>query len=244
MRVLIGAPLRQDPLIFTEHLKAIAELNIPEGVEVSKFYVANGAHDCLPLLGEQEYIVRDDLAPDFYEAGEKDHTWTLYDMLKMCALRSILTDKVLREGYDFLLSVDTDIVMQPETLSALLEAKKPITSEVFWTVSDNGTEWCNAWIADGYAVRESDFEAWKKPGLYQVGMTGALTLIHRSVFEAGVSYRQIPNIHTALLGEDRHFCVRAACAGFEMWLDTRYPATHLYRRSEYERFMEERYGKH
>ena len=242
MRVLIGAPLRQDPLIFTEHLRGIAELEIPEGVEVDKFYVANGERACLPLLGDGEFVVRDDLVPAFYESGEsnRDHVWTLYDTLKMCELRSVLTDKVLNEGYDYLLSFDTDVVMRPETLRALLEADKQIVSEVFWTKADSGLEWCNAWLVDGYGVRGSDFAKWRQAGLYQVGMTGACTLIHRSVFEAGVSYRQIPNIYNSLVGEDRHFCVRAACAGIELWLDTRYPATHLYRQEEYERFMEAR----
>jgi GT2 family glycosyltransferase len=67
-------------------------------------------------------------------------------------------------------------------------------------------------------------------------MTGACTLVKRKVFEAGVDYTRIPNIHKALRGEDRHFCVRAACAGFEMWVDTHCPAIHLYTRAEYEQF--------
>ena len=80
-------------------------------------------------------------------------------------------------------------------------------------------------------------ETWKKPGLYRVGMTGALTLVKRRVFEAGVDYTRIPNIMRALRGEDRHFCVRAACAGFELWVDTHYQATHLYTRRLYEEYM-------
>ena len=68
-------------------------------------------------------------------------------------------------------------------------------------------------------------------------MTGACTLVTRKVFEAGVDYTQIPNIRKALRGEDRHFCVRAACAGFEMWVDTHCPATHLYTREIYENYM-------
>jgi hypothetical protein len=68
-------------------------------------------------------------------------------------------------------------------------------------------------------------------------MTGACTLVKRKVFEADVDYTQIPNIYKALRGEDRHFCVRAACAGFEMWVDTHCPATHLYTEDEYNKFM-------
>ena len=67
-------------------------------------------------------------------------------------------------------------------------------------------------------------------------MTGALTLVKRGVFEAGVGYAPIPNIRRALVGEDRHFSVRAACAGFRMYLDTHCPATHLYTEEEYQKF--------
>lgn len=243
MRVLVGAPLRQDPGIFREYLKAIDGLTLPDGVTVDRFFIANGTDPaCLEMLKPHEYDVRDDLAPTAYTAGEADHVWTVADMLKMCELRSVLTDKVRDEGYDYLFSVDTDVIVNPETLATLLRRKAEIVTEIFWTRADNGFEWANAWNTDNYTVYRQNYDYWRIPGVYPVGMAGACTLIHRRVFEAGVSYRKIPNIDTALIGEDRHFCVRAACAGFEHFLDTTCPARHLYRLSEYQKFMEERYG--
>jgi len=38
-------------------------------------------------------------------------------------------------------------------------------------------------------------------------------------------------------GEDRFFCVRAACAGLSIWIDTHYPAVHLYRDELYQKYM-------
>ena len=61
-------------------------------------------------------------------------------------------------------------------------------------------------------------------------------MVKRRVFEAGVGYAPIYNIRNALVGEDRHFSVRAACMGFEMWLDTHCPATHLYTEAEYQKY--------
>lgn len=242
MRILIGAPLRQKPHIFAEHLKSLDELVLPPGVEVDRYYIANKCDAAtLALLKDGEYEIRDDLAPEDYAAeGNRDHTWTRDDMVKMGELRSIMTDKAYFDGYDYLLSVDTDLVLQRETLATLLAADKRIVSEVFWTTADNGFTWCNSWAADWYTIRKRDFEAWKTPGLYRVGMTGALVLIHRAVFEAGVSYRKIPNIETAIYGEDRHFCIRAACAGIPLYMDTHYPAVHLYREREYEDYMRSR----
>ena len=33
----------------------------------------------------------------------------------------------------------------------------------------------------------------------------------------------------ALLGEDRHFCVRAGALGYTLYFDTVYPVYHIYR---------------
>ena len=33
-------------------------------------------------------------------------------------------------------------------------------------------------------------------------------------------------------GEDRHFCIRAAALGFTLYVDTHYPAYHIYRESD------------
>lgn len=37
------------------------------------------------------------------------------------------------------------------------------------------------------------------------------------------------------MGEDRHFCIRALALGFELFVDTHYPAFHLYRSADCER---------
>ena len=231
-RILITAPLRQDIDIFDEYQKGLDALEVPEGYEVSRFYVVNECKEIIPYIRNAEYISAD--TGEIYQKTGNDHLWTLDLMAKMSGLRNRTITEMLLGGFDYWLSIDTDIVVDPRTLKALIEADKDIVSEIFWTQAPNGRYWCNAWMYDQYAGAA---EEWRKPGLYRVGMTGALTLVKRKVFEAGVDYTQIPNIKTALRGEDRHFCVRAACAGFEMWIDTHYPAEHLYTRQVYENFM-------
>ena len=226
-KILITAPLRQDTDIFEEYQKGLDALEVPEGYEVSRFFVVNDCKEVIPYIRGAEYTVAD--TGDNYQKTGNDHLWTLELMLKMSGLRNRTITEMLTGGYDLWLSIDTDIVVDPRTLRYLLDADKDIVSEIFWT-----QHWCNAWMVDQYSPPEA---AWTKPGLYKVGMTGACTLVKRTVFEAGVGYTPIPNIYTALRGEDRHFCVRAACAGFEMWVDTHCPATHLYTRKQYEEYM-------
>lgn len=57
---------------------------------------------------------------------------------------------------------------------------------------------------------------------------------------SGVRFKEIKNL--SFFGEDRHFCVRAAALGFSMFMDTHYPAYHIYRESDLkgsEKFIEE-----
>ena len=234
-KILITAPLRQDVDVFQAYQEGLDNLEVPEGFEVDRFFVVNDCDEVIPFIRDAKYEVTE--TGEAYEKTHNDHLWTLDLMWKMGELRNRTIREMLDGGYDYWLSVDTDIVLDPWTLYHLINADKDIVSEIFWTQAPNGRYWCNAWMFDQSCGMP---EEWHKPGLYQCGMTGALTLVKRKVFEAGVSYAKIPNINTELRGEDRHFCVRAACAGFELWIDSHCPARHLYTRKLYEEYMAER----
>ena len=231
-KILITAPLRQDVDVFEAYQEGLDRLEVPKGYEVHRFFVVNDCREVIPFIRNADFIETE--TGEAYEKTHNDHIWTPDLMEKMSGLRNRTITEMLTGGFDYWMSIDTDIVVDPKTLRILLEADKDIVSEIFWTQAPNGKYWCNAWMHDqAQGMREE----WKKPGLYRVGMTGALTLVKRGVFEAGVDYTPVPNIVNALRGEDRHFCVRAACAGFEMWVDTHCPATHLYTRRLYEEYM-------
>ena len=66
-----------------------------------------------------------------------------------------------------------------------------------------------------------------------MGGLGACTLIARAALLKGVRFKQIENLRI-LKGEDRFFCVRAAALGLELFVDTHYPAYHIYRESDLE----------
>lgn len=226
MKVLIAAPLRQDLKIFRLYQDALDRLIVPDGVTVDRFFVVNDCPKVIPHI-RGDYIVHDTL--DVYAKTEDAHYWTDENLRKMHTLRNLTIRRALNGGYDYLLSVDTDLILQPQTLATLLDTGKDIVSELFWT---NG--WCNAWMYDQSTGMN---QKWKEPGLYQVGMTGACMLVSRRVLEAGVDYSPIPNLWKALWGEDRHFCIRAACLGFELWTDSHCPPEHLYTEQAYQDYI-------
>ena len=229
MKILIAAPLRQELHIFREYQRGLDELKIPEGVTVDRFFVVNDCPEVIPEI-KGDYVVVN--TGDVYERRDNDHYWTHENLGKMHQLRNLTVERALSGGYDYLFSVDTDLVLHPDTLRELLAAGKDIVSELFWT---NG--WCNAWMYDQSAGMDPH---WVTPGLYQVGMTGACILISRRVLEAGVDYSAIPNIRKCLWGEDRHFCINAACHGFTLWTDSHCPPEHLYTEKAYRNFIARR----
>lgn len=225
-RVLIAAPLRQDPKIFREYQKGLDSLIIPDGVKADRFFVVNDCPEVIPEIRNAEYVEINSENVTMYQ----NHMWTGDLVSAMSTYRNMTIRKALEGGYDYLMSVDTDLVLEEHTLEYLMKADKDCVAGLFWT---NG--WSNAWMYDQCDVNNPP--EWKTPGLYRVGGTGALFLIKRKVLEAGVDYTPIPNLRKAVFGEDRHFCIRAVCAGFEIWADNHCQPVHLYRNKHYDDYM-------
>jgi hypothetical protein len=130
-------------------------------------------------------------------------------------------------------------------MEQLLSANKDILCNVFWTSwQPNTVEMPQVWLQDQYNFYEADqnvslsdedicqktfefIELLRNPGVYEVGGLGACTLISRDALLKGVSFKKIKNV--SFWGEDRHFCIRAAALDIPLFVDTHYPAYHIYR---------------
>ena len=226
IRVLIAAPLKQERKIFREYQNGLDHLIIPDGVQVDRYFVVNDCPEVIPEIRGADWVEINSDDVTMYQ----DHLWTDDLVNKMSYYRNLTIRKALEGGYDYLLSVDTDLVLEPHTLEYLIKADKDCVAGLFWT---NG--WSNAWMYD--QVTGNNEPEWREPGLYRVGGTGALFLIKRKVLEAGVDYTPIPNLRKAVFGEDRHFCIRAVCNGFEIWADSHCLPVHLYTERHYRAYL-------
>lgn len=225
-RVLIAAPLRQGVKVFREYQKGLDGLIIPEGVTADRFFVVNDCDEVIPEIRDAEYVVINSENAMMY----RNHLWTGELVSNMSEYRNITIRKALEGGYDYLFSVDTDLILEPHTLEYLMRADKDCVAGLFWT---NG--WSNAWMFD--QAEDNNRPEWKVPGTYRIGGSGALFLIKRKVLKAGVDYTPIQNLRKAVFGEDRHFCIRAVCNGFEIWADSHCLPVHLYTDKDYEDYM-------
>lgn len=229
-KILIGAPVRQDHTTFYRYLKALNQLDT-EGYEVDFFFILHNSPRLKRFLRSDQYIeYQNDIE---YKRDEVSHHWTNDNLRDVTIMKNYLLDKAL--SYDYFFLVDSDIILQPQTLKHLINQNKPVIAECFWTEwNPDQEEMPNAWASDFYSFPSDNYwREWKyKKDIYQVGMTGACILIHRSVYQKEfIDYTPIYNVSHSLW-EDRAFCIRCAVHGIPIYLSTYYPPQHLYRQTK------------
>ncbi|WP_058300367.1 glycosyltransferase [Gorillibacterium timonense] len=252
-RVLTASPIRQRPVVLNEFLLSLKKLNLP-GIEMDFLFVDDNEdaisskllldfkRDCgntRIVVGEQE---------GSYLCNETTHNWNEELVWKVARYKDIMIDDAKNREYDYLFLIDSDLVLHPDTVKHLIRTEKDIVSTVFWTKwQPDMPELPQVWLRDHYSQvpmrrgenlseqeqlrRHSSFlKQLRTPGIYEVGGLGACTLISKKALHAGVSFNEIKNI--SFWGEDRHFCIRAAALGLPLYVDTHYPAFHIYRESD------------
>lgn len=238
---MIAAPIHQKEKIFKEYLNSIDNLIIPNNVTILKFFIFHNCLELIPLVEDKENVMFGTYeTPQKYQTNEITHVWSNEAVVQVIKMKNAIIDTFLKSDFDYIFFIDSDLILDPLTLKVLLENDKDIIAEIFWTQWQPEHDLMpNAWDFNNYEFRSLNrLKEWKKPGVYEVGMTGACTLIKRKVFESGVNFSPLYNIN--YWGEDRHFCIRAAAHNFDIWIDTHYPAIHLYRESEYEEYIKTR----
>lgn len=240
-KILIGTSVRQSEEVFKYYLDGLDNLIVPNGYEIHMLFCLHNSDHLIPILQNHprykktlDFIVKNDEIE--YKKDETTHHWNDYAINTITVIKNFIMDYARNNGYEYMFFVDSDLVLQPETLCSLVHADKDIVNNVFWTKwSPDEPEQPNAWDYDHYVFKDGSVSNWHNKGLYRVGMSGACTLISRKVLDCNnVNYNRVNNL--TYWGEDRHFCIRAAAHEFEIWLSTFYPATHLYRDSEVEKY--------
>jgi hypothetical protein len=232
MRILIGSPVKQDETIFKYYLQSLASLKCD--YEIDWFFILHNSPELKKYLNKNQY--EEFTNKTQYEVNSTHH-WKKENLKDVTNMKNYLLHKTLQEGYDYFFLVDSDIMLHPKTLQHLVMQNHPIISEIFWTSWNPGEEpMPNAWDYDFYGyAKEKDWRKYKQKEVWKVGYSGACILIHRDVIAAGVNYNPIHNVSFSAW-EDRAFCIRAAVHGFQVTMDTHYPATHLYRKEDVQKY--------
>ncbi|MDR6881951.1 methyltransferase domain-containing protein [Bacillus sp. 3255] len=252
-RVLIGSPVHQKPNILSEFLTSLIRLKHRD-VELGFFFIDDNvdglASEMLQRFScaNKKVTIYRSNQRDNYEQNETTHHWNEKLIWKVADFKNRIIQHAINEEYDYLFLIDSDLLLHIDTLECLIQTEKDIVSEIFWTSWQPDSKLQpQVWLRDEYTLWEQQrgevlseaeivirsdrfISQLKVPGVYEVGGLGACTLISRRALLSGVNFKPINNV--SFWGEDRHFCIRAAALGFSLYVDTHYPAYHIYRESD------------
>lgn len=253
VKVLIGSPICQDPKILEEFLLSIKELD-KEGIQVDYCFIDDNSDATSKIILNRFKNENNNVTILFgcdntqYTCDEYTHRWNQCLVDKITEFKNNIIKFALERDYDYLFFVDSDIILNPKTLKRLVSLDKEIIADIFWTKwNPQADELPQVWMKDAYTLYDftansgmTDMEAsqktkefidmLRKPGTYKVGGLGACTLISKEALKKGVNFDPVYNV--SFWGEDRHFCIRAAVLGIQLYVDTYYPAYHVYRQSD------------
>lgn len=250
-KILIGSPICQKPIVLMLFLMSIERLQLTDYEVFYHFIDDNHDPESQALLSSFQRTRNNVLIESITEEENEhylSHNWSQDRIWKVGAYKDRIIERARLESFDYLFFVDSDLLLHPQTVTCLVETGKEIVAEVFWTKwEESAVEQPQVWVSDFYIQYEKEineklsqeeeyirtfnfFNKLRNPGVYEVGGLGACTLITMSAIEKGVSFRRIKNV--SFWGEDRHFCIRANALGIDLFVDTHYPAFHVFRDSQ------------
>lgn len=254
-RILIGSPVLQKPEILKEYLDSLDRLD-KENLEVEYMFVNDNVDPASKELmskfkSDHEHVKIIEGGDDSnYKCDEHTHYWSSELMNRVGNHKNKIIEHAIQNNFDYILFVDSDLVLNKRLLKHLISCEKDIVSEIFWTKWTPQSLYSepNVWLYDQYSfvhpkqssgatpieiikMKIEFLNKLRQPGVYKVGGLGACTLISRNAILKGVNFSSIENF-TTLVGEDRFFCVRAVALGLGLFVDTTYPAYHIYRETD------------
>ena len=242
-KILITAPVHQDENIFKEYLWSIDRLYLPPDVKVKKFFYLHNCENLKKFLHEDEYVIIND--DSSFNVTEQTHIWKNENFSAVASMRTLALEKARKEEFDYIFSIDSDVILNQMTLDLLIRDNKDIVGNIYWTdFSGKGILMPNCYDQENsqFDAKKGGLDRFKVMGLYDVGVVGACTLIGKRVINNPlINYFPIKNI-SQTKWEDLAFITRARCVipDITIYIDTRKPARHLYRQSEYELWMKDK----
>ena len=242
-KILITAPIHQDIKVFKEYLWSLNRLIIPEGYEVHKYFYLHNAGNLKKFLQPNEYEIFNDNTK--IEKNEITHIWKQENFSAIAQMRTKALEKARKEKYDYIFSVDSDVILHKETLIDLSSKNKEIIAKIYWTPWNSNEPWnlmpnCyDGRNKNGQIFYFNDVNQYKVIGLYEVGVTGAAILISSRIFQhKEITYYPIKMLSTSFW-EDYAFCTRCRCVipDIKIYIDTIHPAHHLYHTEDYNNWI-------
>ena len=238
-KILITAPVHQDIKIFKEYLWSLNRLEIPEGYEIHKYFYLHNADNLKKFLQPNEYEIFKDNTK--IEESDRTHIWKQENFSAVSQMRTKALQKAREENFDYIFSVDSDVILHKNNLIELIDDNKDIVAKMYWTIFDSNIPYlsmpnCYDYINEkGQRIFKKGINNLKFLGLHEIGVTGACTLIGKRVInESLIDYLPI-KIFSYSNWEDYAFCVKAhsIIPDISIYVDNIHSPKHLYRKEDY-----------
>lgn len=218
--ILIAAPIRNRSWILSEYLYFLSRLDYPKEKIAFHFILNDSSDSSAGILADWEtahekeyrYIRISEVNLDYPHDWGEDRVVTAEAMLNrqnktyksLSVLRNLILDFAwLDIGAEYLLSVDSDILINSDIINKLLATGKDIVAGLI----SNGNANYNFMPLTGHRnILPSD-------GLFEVTTTGAVMLISRKVF-----VNKLIRYSPEKTGEDEGFCKSARTQGFKSYV--------------------------
>lgn len=222
-KVLIGCPVRNRAWILPRYLQSLRNLDY-DSRDIEYCFIVNDSTDnTLEILK----AFRDDVSNQVRIIncnlqGSNGHQRGQYSFFHLAILRNILLDEFLRSDCEYLLSVDSDILLPPNTIKALQEPQCDIISALVCNGHEIGDEGIYNILNRNPYGRYEHIRNFPSDQIFEVDCTGAAYLIKRKVIE---KYRVR---YSASRGsEDIGFCEDAKAKGIKIYCNPQVVAEHV-----------------
>jgi hypothetical protein len=219
MKIMVGAPVYRREWIIEQWFQYMFAALEHAGVEDYSFaFVGDYRDPTFEIINEfgTEYKVYSKSAPE-EDLGGRKRTWDhdLYD--KMVYLRNDLLYIPRQMEPDFFLSADTDILINPEALSCMLESIQKfdaVGGKLYMTPRSKFHPSCAKLGREGQLIRSKD-----PKGVFEAEIIMALKLMTPDAYNVNYYFHE--------QGEDIGWCLQARYNGLKLGFDGRVANKHI-----------------
>ncbi len=162
-----------------------------------------------------------------------NHQWGELQLNHMSIMRNKHLKFARENKFDYMFSIDSDLLFNYEIFKHLILSDKDIISPVFFASWSRDAidkpRSPNVWIRGDYEINQDFIMSLKSHRhLRKVGGLGAFTCISKNAFNnESLSYDKIDNLPSFIKMEDRFFCIRARVLNYELWASNYYDLLHI-----------------
>jgi len=229
-KVLVGCPVADYAMYsLKKYLEGVKALTYPN---FDFFLVDNSKDD--KLFEEIKSLGIDVAKTPYSEPARK----------RIVESRNVIVEKMLKEGYDYFLSLEFDVIPPKDVVEMLLTHGKEIVSGVYFkefrTLNQNGKLLKKEIMPLAYKsfgksrVRRMRYNEVKGNDLIDVRIVGlGCILIHREIFEKGIRFRYDSKKEGVF--DDTNFCLDVAKEGYKIYMDNSVKCLHLVKEKNWDK---------